>query len=314
MKRSGVLLLFVTCVALAAATCGDAQDSSRTSAAPSPTSASLAQTAPARTPATPPKSEAQKPRKEEPQGLEILSVLSVEQEVDVLAKRSGLVESAPADQGASVQKGSVLARLDDRELLAQLDKAKADLAIAESNVKYNEAELKAREAAYRRAQEMRKAGLNSDADLEEAEFRAKGSQHDLEAWRATVDKQKAEIRMIELEVEKTLVRAPFAGVVVRRYVRVGQDVLKDDKCFRLSQLSPLLVRFLVPETSPRRPRAGDTVTLVPASGSRQKCTARIQKFSPVVDAASGSYEVTAQLTGPNLAGLRPGMAVRVLWK
>lgn len=245
--------------------------------------------------------------------LEILSLLSVEQEVDVLAQRRGIVLEILADQGSVVQKGALLARLDDRQLVAQADRARADLEVAKSNVKFNEAELKAREAAYRRAQEMNKAGLNSEADLEEAEFRAKGARFDLESWRSVVERSQADIRLLDLEREKTRIRAPFSGVVAARYVRAGQDVLVDEKCFRLSQLAPLLVRFQVPETSPRRPRAGDTVEVALQAGQGSKYAARIQRVSPVVDAASGSFDVTAQLAGENLKDLRPGMSVRVLW-
>jgi RND family efflux transporter MFP subunit len=314
MTRVDRRLLPVLLLSLSAISCGSGTDSS---APPAPATVAASSSAPSpsadQTSNPEASKEVSKQQKEEVAGLEILSVLSVEQEVDILAQRRGIVQEVLVDQGSVVQKGAPLARLDDRELLIQRDKARADLAIADSNVKYNEAELKARQAALRRAQQMFEAGLNSQADLEEAEFRARGSQHDLDGWRATVDKQKAELRRIELEIEKTILRAPFSGVIVRRFLRSGQDVLADDKCFRLSQLTPLLVRFLVPETSPRRPRTGETVSLELLSSPRQKYSARIEKCSPIVDAASGSYEVTAQLTGANLSELRPGMSVRILW-
>lgn len=250
----------------------------------------------------------------EPDTLEILTVLSVEHEVDVLAQIDGVVEEIVADQGAAVAKGATLARLDDRDLQAKRDRAKADLDVALNNVKYNEAELKARQAAYRRAQEMRKLGLNSDADLEEAEFKAQGAQFDLDSWRAMVERTRADIRVLEIELEKTRLRAPFSGVVAQRYIRSGQTLAKDDKCFRLSQLAPLQVRFLVPETAARRPRAGDPVNVAPVSEGQRVYTARIQKVSPIVDAASGSYDVTAVLTDRDVSELRPGMSVKVLWR
>jgi len=180
-------------------------------------------------------------------------------------------------------------------------------------VKYSEAEVKAREAAYRRAQEMRELGLNSDADLEEAEFRAVGSKHDLNSWHSAVDRVRADIRRLEVDLEKTRLRAPFAGVVARRHLRPGQTVRKDDPCFRLSQLSPLQVRFLVAETSPRQPREGDSVNVVAVTAPERVYTARIRRISPVVDAASGGIEVMAELINPDLRELRPGMAVKVLW-
>ena len=250
---------------------------------------------------------------ERPGFAEFLSVLSVEQEVDVLAQREGVVLDLVGEEGSQVQKGAVLAHLDDRSLVAELDRARANLQVAQENVKYNEAEVKARQAAYRRASELRKYGLKSDADVEEAEFRATGAQHDLESWRAVVDRSQAEIRLAELEVEKTRISAPFSGLVTRRYIRLGQGLLKDEKCFRLSQLTPLRVRFLVPETAACRPKPGMPVKLSLVSDSQRTFAASVQKVSPTVDPASGSYEVTAVLTPTNLSDLRPGMAVRVLW-
>ena len=247
-------------------------------------------------------------------GQEILSVLSVEHEVDVLAERDGVMVEIAQDEGARVSKGTVLARLDDRHLLAELDQARASLSVAENNVKFNEAELKARQAAYRRAQEMNKLGLNSQADLEEAEFRAEGAEYDLASWGAIVDRTKAEIRKLEIDLEKTRLRAPFGGVVARRYANLGQNVIKDDKCFRVSEMNPLQVRFLVAETAGRRPRAGEIVNVVAVSDSQRVYPARITLVSPTVDPASGSYDVTARLTGSDLGELRPGMSVKVLWE
>jgi len=249
-----------------------------------------------------------------PGAQEILSVLSVEHEVDVLAERDGVVVEILQDEGARVSKGTVLARLDDRELLAQLDRARAEVAAQENDVKFNEAERKATAAAYRRAQEMFRERLSSEAELEEAEFRAKGSEHDLAASQARLEKAHAEVRVLDLELERTRLRAPFGGVVARRYVRLGQNVLKDEKCYRVSELSPLRVRFLVPETAARRPRAGEMVNVVPVSDSQRVYPARITMVSPVVDPASGSYDVTARLTGADLGELRPGMSVKVLWE
>jgi membrane fusion protein (multidrug efflux system) len=268
--------------------------------APAPAPAATAATTPVNTPTG-----AGAPR-------EILGVLSVEHEVDVLAQRDGAVMAVNAEEGAARPKGAILAQLDDRSIVAQLEKAKADTRVAESNVKYNEAELKATQARLRRAEEMHKAGLNSQADLEEAEFKAKGSAFDLESWKAAVDRNRSEVRVLELELDKTHIRAPFQGVVARRYIREGQNVLKDEKCFRLSQLGPLLVRFQVPEASARRPVVGERVHVEMANDSRRSFQARIRRVSPNVDAASGTYDVTAELAGAG-RDLRPGMAVRIEW-
>ncbi|HYL69194.1 MAG TPA: efflux RND transporter periplasmic adaptor subunit [Candidatus Limnocylindria bacterium] len=244
---------------------------------------------------------------------DILTVLSVEHQVDVPTQTDGVVAEITKDEGSSVRAGEIMARLDDRSIAAELEKAQADHRVAQNNVSYQDAEVKAKAANYRRQQQLRQYGLSSEADLEHAEFEAKGSEFDLASWKANLEKSQAEIRRLEAELDKSRIRAPFAGMVAHRYIRMGQGVSKSDKCFRISQLSPLLVQFQAPESAGRRPERGATVNLSLVGDSNHALTARIVNVGPTVDPASDSYNVTAQLTGSGLSDLRPGMSVRVDW-
>ncbi len=292
--------MLAVALALIGTGCGNSPVASNPSPAPASSPAtSTAKTAPAAA--------------QNPDALDILSVLSVEHEVDVMSQRDGMVIEITKDDGSSVKAGATLAKLDDRAIVAQLDKARADLQVMENNVKYQDAELKAKRASYRRQQQLRELGLGSDADLEQAEFLAKGAEYDLASVKSNVEHVRAGIRELQLQLDQTVIRAPFSGVVARRYLRQGQNVTKDEKCFRVSQLSPLLVQFQVPETSGHRPRSGETVQVALANEPGQVYTARIVKLSPMLDASSDSYDITAQLVNPDLATLRPGMAVRVSW-
>jgi RND family efflux transporter MFP subunit len=285
-------------LALSAAACGNSSDASGPAPPAAPTAA---------TPAPPP------PSSKSADSGDILSVLSVEHQVDLSAQRDGVVTSLLKDEGALVKTGDILAQLDDRDMQMQMIKAKDDLQVAQNNVKYKEAELKAKSAALKRQQQLRALGLSSEADLEAAEFEAKGAEYDLRGWEALVESGHAELRRLEITIDQMRVRAPFSGAVVRRYVREGQSVAKGDKCFRISQLSPLQVQFQISESAGRRPERGAPVQLSLIGDSNRSLSARVVKVSPTVDPASDSYDVTAQLTGPGLSDLRPGMAVRVEW-
>jgi membrane fusion protein (multidrug efflux system) len=242
-----------------------------------------------------------------------LSVLSVEHQVDVSTQRDGVVISFFKDEGSMVKENEILGQLDDRTLQIELVKARDDLQVAQNNVKYKEAELKAKGAALDRQEQLRALGLSSQADLEAAQFEAKAAEYDLHGWEAMVESDQADIHRVEIESDQTRLRAPFSGVVVRRYIREGQVVTKGDKCFRVSQLAPLQVQFQVLESSGRRPERGALVDLILVGDSSRSLTARVVKVSPTVDPASDSYNVTAQLVGQGLSDLRPGMAVRVGW-
>jgi len=243
---------------------------------------------------------------------DVLSVLSVEHEVDVRAQREGTVQQLVAEEGRHVQAGELLGRLDDRAMQSELDKARADLLVAQNNVKYKQAENQAKEANLKRQQLLRSSGLSSDADLEQAEFEAKATAYEIDSWNALVKSNQAQIQSLQIELEQTQFRAPFSGVVARRYVRVGQTVTKDDPCFRVSQLGPLQVNFQVPESSNEKPAVGGAVRLSVVSNANRTLSARIIKVGPTVDPASDSFDVTAQLDG-DVSGLSPGMAVRVSW-
>lgn len=301
MTKRG-MLLFAAMIGLAAAGCGDSSVASSSRAAPMPASSSQPVV---QTPSAPPPSAAPP--------ADVLSVLSVEHQVDVATQRDGVVVSVAKDEGSVVNKGDVLGQLDDRTLQIELVKARDDLLVAQNNVKYKEAELKAKSAAYDRQQQLRSLGLSSQADLEAANFEAKGAEYDLHGWEAMAESSQAEIHRLELEIDQTRLRAPFSGVVVSRYIREGQELAKGDKCFRVSQLGPLQVQFQVAETMGPRPKDGAVVRLSLVEDSGRSLTARVIKVSPIVDPASDSYNVTAELAGKGLSDLRPGMAVRVAW-
>jgi len=243
----------------------------------------------------------------------ILSVLTVEHEVDVRAQREGIVQQIRVEEGRRVQPNEILGSLDARQLSQELEKARSDLIVAQNNVKYKQAENQAKEAGLKRQQLLRASGLSSDADLEEAQFEAKATAYEVDSWTAMVKSSQAQIASLQIEVEQTQFRAPFAGVVLRRYVRQGQSVAKDDPCFRVSQLAPLQAHFQVSEMAGPRPVVGASVSIAPSASPSRSYEARVIKVSPTVDPASDSYDVTAQLTGSNLSELSPGMAVLINW-
>lgn len=247
------------------------------------------------------------------QPLDILSVLSVEHSVDLATQRDGVVIATEKDEGSPVRAGEEMGRLDDSMLQNEVEKAQSDLIVAQNNVRYKEAEEQAKAAQLHRQQLLRQSGLSSDADLEQAQFEDKAVQFEVDSWKSIVQSNEAQIRQLRLEIDKTHIRAPFSGVVVHRYIRQGQQVKTNDTCFRVSQLGPLEVEFQVPETSGLRPRPGVELAIRLASGGAESYAAHVMRVSPTVDPASDSYDVIAQLTGPNLSPLRPGMSVHVLW-
>ncbi len=236
--------------------------------------------------------------------------LVVENQLDVLAQRDGVVAQIFFDTGAIVQKGQALARLDDRQLAADHEAAVARASSIEADVKNWEGQNKVQAADAERAQKMWDAQLITKEQLEHAQYQLVASNYEVERERENLKRAQAEAKSLELELEKTRIIAPFAGVVARRYIRVGQNVMKDDRLFWVTATGPMRIKFTLPERYFGRVKKGDELPLTADLPGAERHTVRVALVSPVVDPASGTIEVVADVAIPS-GSLRPGMTASV---
>jgi len=236
--------------------------------------------------------------------------LVVENQVDVAAQREGVVSKILVDVGARVRKGQLLAQLDDRQLTADHDAAKAKADGVQADYQHWEADLKLRQADLSRAEQMWKAQLITAQQLDHERYSMQSGTFFLQRQAEDLKNAAAALKSAQLELDKTRIVAPFDGVVARRYVRAGQKVALSDRLFWVTATGPLNVRFTLPQEFAGKVKVGDKVQVVSPFDARESHPARVTLVSPVVDPASGTIELQAQVVGP--AGeLRPGMTVTV---
>jgi RND family efflux transporter MFP subunit len=235
----------------------------------------------------------------------------VENQVDVAALREGVITSILAEPNTRVRKGQLLARLDDRQISADLDAASAKTRSIQANLKNWEAETKVLESDLTRAQKLWEAGVFTKETLEHAQYKVQADRYEISREAELLTNAQATERSLQLEKEKTRITAPFDGVVARRYVRVGQKVAISDRLFWVTAVAPLEVRFTLPERFLGKLRNGQTVSVELADGSSAvHHTAAVTQISPVVDPSSGTIEVLARVQG-QASDLRPGMLANI---
>jgi len=236
----------------------------------------------------------------------------VEDEVDVAAQRDGVVSKIMAEPGAPVKKGQRLAMLDDRQISADLEAARAKTRSTENDLKNWEAEAKVLEADYSRAQKLWEAQIIPKEQLEHAKYKAESDQWDVKRVSELLSNAKQVERSLELELEKTQITAPFNGVVARRYIRAGQSVARNDRLFWVTAVAPMRIRVTLPERFLGHIKTGVALGISPAEGAdaTHRYRAKIIQVSPVVDPSSDTIEILAELSG-DTGGLRPGMRADV---
>jgi RND family efflux transporter MFP subunit len=235
----------------------------------------------------------------------------VENQVDVAAQREGVVVQILVEPGTRVRKGQLLAKLDDRQVVADLEGARAKTLSTEADLNNWKAEAKVLESDLQRARKMWDAQLITEEQFEHTRFKAEADQWDVKRVEQLLINVRDSERSLQLELEKTQITAPFDGIVARRYVRVGQTVVRNERLIWVTATGPLRVRFTLPYRFLNQLRVGQPVAVTVTDGNPAiEHAARVIQMSPVVDAASGTIEVLAELTD-TAPELRPGMQASV---
>jgi membrane fusion protein, multidrug efflux system len=283
--------------ALLAVSCGDSRPtvSGVTNAASAPTPSA---------PKTAPLVEVADP------GLIVTGPIIVEHQVDVTAQRDGVLAKLFFDAPARVKAGTVLAQMDDRQIAANLEAARAKSRSIADDLKNWEAEAQVLEADYVRAKHLWDLGLISQEQLQHAQYKAESDQWDIKRMQENLNTAHDEERSLELELEKTKVTAPFDGLIARRYAHEGQTVNKGERLFWVTAEAPLLMRFTLPERYFGHVRSAQVFEITSPDVPGEKHAARVKEISPVIDPSSGTFELLVELTG-NRGAFRPGMTANL---
>ncbi|MFN7882907.1 MAG: efflux RND transporter periplasmic adaptor subunit, partial [bacterium] len=142
----------------------------------------------------------------------------------VSSKGTGRLEWLGVVEGQRVQKGDVIARLANRDVAAQRDQAAAQVKSAQANLAQGQAELEDAQAALKRARELAQKGFITDSAVDTAEARFNKARASIQQLQAQISVAQANYRVAEVSYDQTLIRAPFAGIVLTKSANVGDII------------------------------------------------------------------------------------------
>lgn len=195
---------------------------------------------------------------------------------------AGRIAAIHFRDGQTVSRGTVLVALDAAIQQAELQQAKANLALAQTNYRRNE-------------------------DLFQRKFISERARDESAA---TLKVQEATVALAEARLARMQVRAPFDGVVGIRNVSVGDYVKDGQELINVEDVATLKVDFRLPEVYLGQIRAGQSVDVSSDALVGETFRATVEAVNPQVDASGRSILVRARMGNPK-AKLRPGMFVRV---
>ena len=142
----------------------------------------------------------------------------------IAAKITGRVTGVFFDEGTRVNEGQLLATLDDSDARKTLDAAKADQVAAQAAISDLEVQLKNARIQLNRAEQLRKAGVQTQEQLDNATTAVDSLQAKIALAKSQVDSAQSRIQVAQQAVDNCTIRAPFAGIVVSKDAQVGEMV------------------------------------------------------------------------------------------
>lgn len=202
--------------------------------------------------------------------------LQADETVDLAAETSGRVTSISFEEGSRVQEGQLLLTINDAELQAQRERLRYQIELAET-----------REKRQQRLLEI--GGVSQD---------------EYDGARAQLNVLRAELDLVEAQLAKTEVRAPFGGRVGLRYVSEGAFVSPQTRIASLQRLQPMKLEFSVPERYAGRVQAGAMVRFTTA-GTEGVFEGTVYAVEPRVDLDTRTLLIRARVPNPG-GRLLPG--------
>lgn len=214
--------------------------------------------------------------------IEVPGTLVANEAIEVHPEVAGRITGIYFKEGAYIGKGALLVKLNDADLRAQREKLAVQLRVAQNNRSRAEQLIKIQ-------------GI---------------SQQDYEASTLQVSNTIADLAVVNTQIEKTNIRAPFSGKLGLRLVSLGAYVSPTSVLTTISQTAQNKVDFTVPEQYISRIKNGQYVNFK-VSGNDRSYSARVIATDPQLTETTRSLQIRATVVGDQ-TGLVPGNFAKVI--
>lgn len=213
---------------------------------------------------------------------EAVGTIEAAEAITVVSEIDAIVTELPFAEGQGIEKGGVIALMDDQQFAA---------AFASAAATRDQARI-----MFDRTKSIVEAGA--------------GATQELDAATAALKVAEANLEVVHVRLSKTKISAPFAGVLGARQVSPGAFLRTGTAITTLTQLSQLKITFAAPERIFPLLSRGSEVSVSTPAYLDYKLIGKIDVIDPVVDVATRSVRIIARVNNPERK-FRPGMSANV---
>ena len=185
--------------------------------------------------------------------------------IQIAARRGGVVREVLVQEGDRVVAGQILARQEDDEPRLALQRARAEVAQAESQLRQIQVDINTARREYERLERLVDTNFVAAQRLDQARDDIAAAEARLSSQQAAIQTARARMAEAEYNVELTVIRAPADGRIVRRYANpgAGASTLNVSNMFDLEPDAPRIARAEIVESDIPNVTVGQAVEITP---------------------------------------------------
>ena len=230
--------------------------------------------------------------------------------VDVVPRVAGRIDSLPVKLGDRVTRGSVVAKIEDREIREQINQAQATLEVNKANVTQRENEVQLQQNALERAKTTFERGLTARQLLEDAEARYNAAASQLLVAKAQQSQTQSRIDELKITLSNTTVLSPVDGFVSRRNLDPGAFANANTPLLQVVDIGTVRLVANLVEKGFRKVTPGVEAKVQVDTFAGEDFTGRVSRVAPVFDPATRTAQMEIEVPNPGFR-LKPGMYARV---
>ncbi len=206
--------------------------------------------------------------------------------IQVAARTAGIVRQVFVQEGDTVRKGQVLARLEDDQPRLAAQTAAANLAQAKAQIDALDVQMHAAQREYARLERLAPSNFVAVQDLDKAKDAVASAEAGLETQRAVITTTGAQLAQANYNLELTYIRAPADGKIVRRYANpgAGASTLNVSDMFDLEPDTARIVRAEIAEAALPSVNIGQEAELTPEADESKVYVGKVLRRSEMFGA------------------------------
>ncbi len=235
----------------------------------------------------------------------------------VASKATGRLEWLGVREGSIVREGEVLARLENKDVMATLEQAQANVGLSRANLEQGEAEFRDAQRALERSIDLLKKSFVSAAAHDVAVTRHEKARAAVAGLRASIAVSQANVRSAQVGVDQTLIRAPFDGVVLTKNANVGDVITPFSSAtgsqaavVTMADMSTLEVEADVSEASVGKVKVDQPCEIQLDALPGERFRGSVTRTVPTVDRAKATVSVKVRFIDKD-ARILPEMSAKV---